>query len=116
VLIDQLSNLELNASQPIIYDRPIGVRLLYQDPVSGAEHYLIRYPIGLQAQWHTHSAAHTIIILDGQLTANQQLMGPLSYCHFPAGTVMHHAPEGDCGCLFVIIFDGPYDVTPAVGP
>ncbi|HEY6684924.1 MAG TPA: hypothetical protein VI094_01815 [Propionibacteriaceae bacterium] len=84
VLIDQLSSLELNASQPIIYDRPIGVRLLYQDPVS--------------------------------LTANQQLMGPLSYCHFPAGTVMHHAPEGDRGCLFVIIFDGPYDVTPAVGP
>jgi hypothetical protein len=24
---------------------------------------------------------------------------------------MHHAPEGDRGCLFVIIFDGPYDVT-----
>jgi hypothetical protein len=50
VLLDQLSDLELNASQPLIYDRPIGVRLLHQDPVSGAEHYLIRYPSGLQAQ------------------------------------------------------------------
>jgi quercetin dioxygenase-like cupin family protein len=116
VLLDQLSDLELNASQPLIYDRPIGVRLLHQDPVSGAEHYLIRYPSGLQAQWHTHSAAHTIIVLAGQLTANRQVMGPLSYCHFPAGTVMHHAPAGDQGCLFVIIFDGPYDVTPAAKP
>ena len=72
MLLDQLSNVELNASQPITYDRPIGVRMLYQDSVSGAEHYLIRYPVGLQAQWHTHSAAHTIIVLEGQLTANQQ--------------------------------------------
>jgi quercetin dioxygenase-like cupin family protein len=91
VLIDQLLTLELRESQPIIYDRPIGVRLLYQDPVSGAEHYLIRYPTGLQAQWHTHSAAHTIIVLEGRLTANQQVLGASSYCHFPAGTP--HAPR-----------------------
>jgi quercetin dioxygenase-like cupin family protein len=116
VLLDQLPNLELDASEPIIYDSPIGVRLLYQDPVSGAEHYLIRYPIGLQAQWHTHSAAHTIIVLEGQLTANQQRMGPLSYCHFPAGTVMHHAPGGSQGWPLCDHLDGPYDVTPAVGP
>jgi quercetin dioxygenase-like cupin family protein len=116
VLIDQLLTLELRESQPIIYDRPIGVRLLYQDPVSGAEHYLIRYPTGLQAQWHTHSAAHTIIVLEGRLTVNQQVLGASSYCHFPAGTVMHHAPAGNQDCLFLIIFDGPYDVTPAVAP
>jgi hypothetical protein len=47
VLFDGLSSLELEESQPIIYDRPIGMRMLYQDPVSGAEHYLIRYPAGL---------------------------------------------------------------------
>ena len=112
VLFDGLSSLELEESQPIIYDRPIGIRMLYQDHVSGAEHYLIRYPAGLQAQRHAHTASHTIIVLAGRLSANQQMLGPLSYCHFPAGTVMHHAPAGDQGCLFVTIFDGPFDVTP----
>jgi quercetin dioxygenase-like cupin family protein len=116
VLIDELSTLELTASQPIIYDRPIGVRLLFRDSGSGAEHYLIRYPAGLQARWHSHSAAHTIIVLEGELSANRRVLGQLSYCHFPAGSVMHHAPEGDQGCLFVIIFDGPYDVMPVADP
>ena len=25
---------------------------------------------------------------------------------------MHHAPAGDEGCLFLILFDGPFDVEP----
>jgi hypothetical protein len=37
VLFDGLSSLKLKESQPIIYDRPIGMRMLYQDPVSGAD-------------------------------------------------------------------------------
>jgi hypothetical protein len=70
VLQDNLSSLELDQSQPVIYDRPIGVRLLYQDPESGAEHYLIRYPANLRAQRHRHTAAHTIILLEGVMQAN----------------------------------------------
>ena len=46
------------------------------------------------------------------MSANDQVLGPLSYCHFPAGTVIHHAQ----GCLFVTIFDGPFDVTPVSDP
>jgi len=49
------------------------------------------------------------------LSANQQVLGSLSYCHFPAGAVMHHAPAGAQGSLFVTIFDGPFDVTPVQG-
>ena len=49
VIVDGLAALPLEQSQPVIYDRPIGLRLLYQDPDSGAEHYLIRYPAGLPA-------------------------------------------------------------------
>lgn len=44
MLQDDLSSLELDQSQPVIYDRPIGLRLLYQNAESGAEHYLIRNP------------------------------------------------------------------------
>jgi hypothetical protein len=43
-ILDHLGSVEMDQSQPVIYDRPIGTRLLYEDPDSGAEHYLIRYP------------------------------------------------------------------------
>jgi hypothetical protein len=49
IIVDSLTSVELGWSQPVIYDREIGLRLLYQDPDSGAEHYLIRYPAGLRA-------------------------------------------------------------------
>ncbi len=115
VIVDGLASLPLeqSRSQPAIYDRPVGLRLLYQDPDSGAEHYLIRYPAGLKALAHRHSAAHTIIVLEGRLVADGTVVGPGAYLHFPAGTVMHHAPADDGPCLFVIVFHGPFDVHPA---
>ena len=112
VIVDRLRDVELDESQPVIYDRPVGLRLLYEDPVSGAEHYLVRYPAGLEARRHRHSAAHTIVVLEGQLEVNGEVVGPGAYVHFPAGHVMHHAPAGDRPCLFVTIFHGRFDVEP----
>lgn len=109
-IVDGLARLELQeASQPV-YDRPFELRLLYEDPESGAEHYLVRYPPGLVGQWHRHTAAHTIVVLEGALEANGQVVGPGSYCHFPAGEPMHHGPASGEGCLFALMFDGPFDV------
>lgn len=112
IIETQPQALEVEWSQPAIYDRPIGVRMLYRDEHSGAEHYLIRYPAGLVAQRHRHTAAHTIVVLDGVLVANGQLVGPGGYCHFPAECEMHHAPEDGASCVFITIFDGPFDVEP----
>ena len=72
----------------------------------------MRYPAGMHARRHRHSAAHTIIVLEGRLRANGRVIGPGAYCHFPANTPMHHAPTADEGCLFVTIFHGPFDVEP----
>lgn len=113
VIFPGLASLVLDQSQPVIYDRPIGLKLLLQDPASGAEHYLVRYPAGMTARRHTHTAAHTIIVLEGKLQANGKVLGPGSYCHFPAGSVMHHGPAGEQDCLFVTIFHSPFDVHPA---
>jgi quercetin dioxygenase-like cupin family protein len=112
VVVDQLGSAALGPSRSVIYDREIGLRLLYQDPGSGAEHYLIRYPAGLRTRLHRHTAAHTIVVLDGRLQVNDQVVGPGAYCHFPPGETMRHAPAGDDSCLFVSIFDGPVDVEP----
>jgi quercetin dioxygenase-like cupin family protein len=111
-IVDDLGAAELPRSQPVIYDREIGLKLLYQDPASGEEHYLVRYPAGLQARTHKHSVAQTIVLLQGRLEVNGVVIGPGSYCHFPAGEAMRHSPADGNACLFVSIFHGPADVEP----
>jgi len=101
--------------QPAIYDQDIGLRLLYEDPDSGEEHCLGRYPPKLEARAHRHTAAHTILVLDGRLRINDQVIGPGAYCHVPAGEAMRHTSAGDGPCLFVIIFHGAFDVEPIDG-
>jgi quercetin dioxygenase-like cupin family protein len=112
VFVPDLLDAELEPAQPSIYDTPIGLRELFIDPDSGEEHYLVRYPQGMTAARHHHSVAHTIIVLDGVLSANGHLLGPGSYCHFPAGTSMRHEPADGNHCRFVTIFHGPFDVFP----
>jgi hypothetical protein len=43
------------------------------------------------------------------------IIGPGSYCHFPAGEPMVHAPADDQPCLFVTIFPGPSELEPLDG-
>ena len=112
IICADLPSAALARSRLPIYDREIELALLHRDDRSGAEHYLIRYPEGLQSRPHRHSAAHTMVVLEGSLEANGEVVGPSSYCHFPAGEVMTHAPAAGSSCLFVIIFDGPFDVHP----
>jgi quercetin dioxygenase-like cupin family protein len=112
IVVDALGSAEMRPSQLAIYDREIGVRLLYRDADSEAEHYLIRYPAGLKAQAHRHAAAQTIVVLEGRLQVNDDVIGPGAYCHFPAGQPMYHAPADGKACLFVSMFHGPLDVEP----
>jgi quercetin dioxygenase-like cupin family protein len=112
IVVDSLRSVELGRSRPIICDREIGLRLLFQDPDSGEEHYLIRYPAGLKARLHRHTAAQTIVVLEGRLEVNNQIIGPGAYCHFPPGEAMWHAPAEDDSCLFVSMFHGVSDVQP----
>jgi quercetin dioxygenase-like cupin family protein len=112
-MIDALGSLELTqpaAAAAAVYDQPIGIRLLYADPDSGEEHYLIRYPAGVRGRSHRHTAAHTIVVLEGRLDANGQVIGPGAYAHFPAGEPMRHQATQEAPCLFVILFHGPFDV------
>jgi quercetin dioxygenase-like cupin family protein len=112
VIHDRLLSLGTEERQLVVYDAPIGLRLLYQDPLTGEEHYLVRYPAALKAQWHRHTAAHTLVVLEGRLEVNGVTIGPGAYCHYAAGVPMHHAPAGDEACVFLNLFHGPFDVEP----
>jgi len=112
-VVDELRSLDLREPGPeaaAIYDRPIASRLLYQDPISGEEHYLVRYPAGVRGGFHRHTAAHTIVVLEGRLHANGQVVGPGAYVHFPPGEPMQHQATADEPCLFVLLFHGAFDV------
>lgn len=112
-IIDGLRTLELHppdAAAAAVYDGPIELRQLFSDPGSGEEHYLVRYPAGVRGRLHRHSAAHTIVVLEGRLDANGQIIGPGAYAHFPGGSPMRHQPTADGPCLFALLFHGPFDV------
>ncbi|HEY3523289.1 MAG TPA: cupin domain-containing protein [Candidatus Limnocylindrales bacterium] len=112
-IVDELRSLEVeapDAAAGAVYDRPIGLRLLYEDPASGEEHYVVRYPAGVEGRLHRHRAAHTMVVIDGSLEVNGRVIGPGSYAHFPAGSPMRHQAAGGGPCLFVLIFHGPFDV------
>ena len=114
IAIEDLRLLELEppgSAAAAVYDRPIGLRVLYEGPQTGEEHYLVRYPAGVQGRPHTHTAAHTIVVLEGRFEANGRVFGPGSYIHFPAGEVMTHQAAGGESCLFVLLFHGPFDVS-----
>jgi len=113
VIIDELKALELREPEgpaAAAYDQAIGLRLLHADSDSGEEHYLVRYPAGLRGRVHRHLAAHTIVVLEGRLEANGQVIGPAAYAHFPPGEPMRHQSADGEACLFVILFHGPFDV------
>jgi len=113
IIVDDLPSLPLGRAQAAasaVYDQEIGIQLLYEDPASGEEHYLVGYPAGLRARLHRHTAAHTIVVLSGRLEANGRIIGPNAYAHFPAGQSMRHTAARDGPCLFVILFHGPFDV------
>jgi len=112
IVQDHLGSVDMETSRQVVYDREIELRLLHQDRGSGAEHYVVRYPAGLRARPHRHTAAQTVVVLEGRLRVNDDVIGPGAYCHFPGGETMFHGPAGDEGCLFVTIFHGPFDVEP----
>jgi quercetin dioxygenase-like cupin family protein len=110
VIVADVCSLGLRTSEQPAYDQPFQLHELFRDPRTGAEHYVVRYRAGTKARWHRHTAAHTMIVVAGELEANGQRLGPGGYVHFPGGTAMLHQPADGHDCTFVLIFDGPFDL------
>lgn len=110
VIHPDLHAIALRTTEQPVYDRPFELELLYNDQRTGAEHYIVRYRPGTRARPHRHSAAHTIVVLDGHMMIDGQLLGPGGYAHHPGDTTMLHEPAPDEGCTFVLIFDAPFDL------
>lgn len=116
IYFDNLASLEVEWRKLEPYDQPIGLKLLFEDPRTGVEHDLVRYPAGMKARWHRHTAGHAILLLEGHMHVNDRTLGPGDYCYLPPGEPMWHEQVEGESCLFVIMFDGPFDVAVVDGP
>jgi quercetin dioxygenase-like cupin family protein len=71
---------------------------LYNDPETGVEIRLVRYPAGLVNPAHTHPCGHGLYVVEGELVTHKGTFGPGSFVWFPEGEVMEHGASwaGDC--------------------
>jgi quercetin dioxygenase-like cupin family protein len=76
---------------------------LVEDPDTGMEVRLVRYPAGVINVSHTHPCAHGMYVLEGVLQTHDGAYGPGSFVWFPEGEVMEHGgtAEGDVTVLFI---------------
>jgi quercetin dioxygenase-like cupin family protein len=76
---------------------------LIQDPETGMEIRLVRYPAGVINPRHTHPCAHGMYVLEGTLATHEGTYGPGHFVWFPESSVMEHGAtaEGDATVLFI---------------
>ncbi len=78
-------------------------KLLLQDPDTGMEIRLLRYPAGFTATWHTHPCAHGMYVLEGTLVTHQGTFGPGGFVWFPEGMLMQHGAPADSDVVMLFI-------------
>lgn len=76
---------------------------LIEDPESGVEIWILRYPAGVLNTRHVHTCAHGMYVLEGTLVTHAGNFGPGHFVWFPAGLEMEHGatPEADVTVLFI---------------
>ena len=76
---------------------------LMEDPDTGMEVRLVRYPAGVINPLHTHPCAHGMYVLEGTLVTREGHYGPGAFVWFPEGVAMEHgaAVEQDVTVLFI---------------
>jgi len=85
-------------------------KLLLQDPDTGMEIRLVRYPAGFVTTWHTHSCAHGMYVLEGTLLTHAGNYGPGSFVWFPEGTLMEHGATAQEDVVVVFITNKKFDI------
>ena len=76
---------------------------LSEDPETGMEVRLVRYPAGIVNPRHTHPCAHGMYVLEGTLVTHDGRYGPGYFVWFPEGLEMEHgaSAEGDVTVVFI---------------
>src|SRR3954449_255287 len=76
---------------------------LYNDPETGAEVRLVRYPAGVVNPRHTHPCGHGMYVLEGRLVTHRGTFGPGTFVWFPEGEVMEHGATADADVTVLFV-------------
>lgn len=83
---------------------------LFNDPETGMEIRLVRYPKGFINPLHTHNCAHGMYVLQGTLQTHEGRYGPGHFVWFPEGNRMEHGATAEEDVTVVFITNKPFDI------
>jgi len=96
------------------FNKQTGVTLhrkeLFQDPDTGMQVRIVRYPAGFINPWHTHHCAHGMYVLEGTLVTHDGSYGPGSFVWFPEGPEMQHGATAEEDVTVLFITNKPFDI------
>ncbi len=85
-------------------------KLLLQDPDTGMEIRLLRYPAGFMTTWHTHNCAHGMYVLEGTLVTHAGTFGSGGFVWFPEGMLMEHGATATEDVVMLFITNKKFDI------
>ncbi|MEZ5394004.1 MAG: cupin domain-containing protein [Bryobacterales bacterium] len=83
---------------------------IFQDPDTGMQVRIVRYPAGFINPWHTHHCAHGMYVLEGTLVTHEGRYGPGSFVWFPEGPEMQHGATAEEPVTVLFITNKPFDI------
>jgi quercetin dioxygenase-like cupin family protein len=83
---------------------------LIEDPETGMEVRVVRYPAGIVNPRHTHPCAHGMFVLEGTLVTQEGEYGPGSFVWFPEGMVMEHGATAGRDVVVLFITNKPFEI------
>ena len=83
---------------------------IFQDPDTGMQVRIVRYPAGFVNPWHTHHCAHGMYVLEGTLVTHDGSYGPGSFVWFPEGSEMQHGATAEEPVTVLFITNKPFDI------
>lgn len=96
------------------FNEKIGAALyrknLFNDPETGMEIRLVRYPAGILNPRHTHPCAHGLYVLEGTLVTHEGRFSPGDFVWFPEGEEMEHGAAAEQDVVVLFITNRPFEI------
>ena len=83
---------------------------LIEDPDTGMEVRLVKYPAGVVNPRHTHPCAHGMFVLDGTLVTQEGEYSPGNFVWFPEGMVMEHGATAERDVIVLFITNKRFEI------
>ena len=89
---------------------PVFRKNLFEDPDTGMEVRLVKYPAGVINPSHTHPCAHGMYILEGVLVTNEGRYTAGQFVWFPEGETMRHGAAAEQDVVVVFITNKRFEI------